>query len=134
MYNRNQLLAITVVSCYFIFSMFHYFRYKYLADVRNLKKVTIVNTSCTAAPRMASGIKVSFNNKEYSLGLSYERCYKYASGDKIDLLYDLKYDQFYLSDFFNFYKTRFIFTGLILFVSLIPYKYLYGLKYKNQLR
>lgn len=131
MYNRNQLLAITVVLCFFIFSMFHYFRYKYLEDERNLKNVTILNTSCAAAPRVASSIKVSFNNKEYSLQLPYERCYKYTSGDKIDLLYDFKYDQFYLLDFFNVYKSRFLFTALILFVSLIPYKYLSGIKFKN---
>jgi len=131
MYNRNQLFGITVVLCFFIFSTIHYFRYKYLEEKRNLKKVTILNTSCSATPRGASSINVSFNNKEYYLQLPYERCYKYASGDKIDLLYDFKYDQFYLLDFFNVYKNRFLFTALILFVSLIPYKYLRGLKFKN---
>lgn len=106
-----------------MYAMFHYLRYHGLDVVNNVKEVAVLNTSCTAAPRMASGMKVSFQNKDYSINLPYENCSKYSSGDKVELLYDVKYDQFYLPDFVNVVRYRVIFVGFVLLTLIIPWKY-----------
>ncbi len=75
-----------------MYAMFHYLRYHGLDVVNNLKKVEVLNTSCTAAPRMASAMMVDFLNKNYSINLPYENCSKYSSGDKVELLYDVDFN------------------------------------------
>lgn len=106
-----------------MYAMFHYLRYHGLDVVNNVKEVSVLSTSCTAAPRMASGMKVSFQNKDYSINLPYEDCSRYSSGDKVELLYDVKYDQFYLPDFVKVFRYRVIFAGCVLLTLIIPWKY-----------
>jgi len=106
-----------------MYAMFHYLRYHGLDDVNNLKEVEVFNTSCTAAPRMSSGMKVDFQKKVYSINLPYENCSNYSSGDKVELLYDVKYDQFYLPDFVKVYRYRVLFVGFVLLALIMPWKY-----------
>jgi len=107
-----------------MYAMFHFLRYHGLDVVNNLKKVEVLNTSCTAAPRMASAMMVDFQNKNYSINLPYENCSKYSSGDKVELLYDVEYDQFYLPHFAKVYRYRLLFVGCILLALIMPWKYI----------
>ena len=123
MYYKNQFFFILITLSFFMYAMFYYLRYHGLDVVNNIKDVAVLNTSCTAAPRMASGMKVSFQNKDYSINLTYEDCSRYSSGDKVELLYDVKYDQFYLPDSIKVFIYRVIFAGCVLLTLIIPWKY-----------
>ncbi|MGA6119178.1 hypothetical protein [Sphingobacterium anhuiense] len=124
MYNKNQFFFILITLSFFMYAMFHYLRYHGLDFVNNVKEVTVLNTTCTAAPRMASGMNISFQNKDYSINLPYEDCSRYSAGDKVGLLYDKKYDQFYLLDSVKVLRYRVIFVGCVLLTLIIPWKYL----------
>lgn len=123
MYYKNQFFFILIALSFFMYAMFHYLRYHDLDVVNNIKKVTVFNTSCTAAPRMTSGMKVSYQNKHYSVSLPYKNCSKYSSGDEVELLYDVKYDKFYLPDFVKVYRYRVVFIGYVLLGLIMPWKY-----------
>jgi len=122
MYYKNQIFYIFVSFCFFAYAIFHYTRYKEVESRSTSQVVIIVNKSCSAAPRLASGLKVSSNNKEYSVELPYDTCYKYSIGDKVKLLYDKKYDHFYLPSYFYVYKFRAIATVVVLFIIILPWK------------
>ncbi len=122
MYYKNQTFFIFVSLCFFAYSIFHYVRYQDVESRSIIQVVTVVNKSCSAAPRLASGLKVSKNDKNYSVELPYDSCYKYSIGDKVSLLYDERYNRFYLPNYFNVYRFRAILTGIILFVIIFPWK------------
>lgn len=122
MYYKNQTFFIFVSFIFFIYATFHYLRYSDVKIRSKVETVTIVRTSCSAAPKLASAIVVSKNNKDFSVELPYDSCYKYSSGDRINLLYDEKYSRFYLSNYFGVYKFRAIFTAIIMLIVIIPWK------------
>jgi len=122
MYYKNQTFFIFVSLCFFGYSIFHYARYQDVQSRSIILVVTVVNKSCNAAQRAASGLKVSKNNKNYSVELPYDSCYKYSIGDKVSLLYDERCDHFYLPNYFSVYRFRAIVIGLILFSVIFPWK------------
>lgn len=121
-YYKNQIFFVLVSFCFFAYAIFHYIRYKDVESRSTLEVVTIMNISCSAAPRLASGIKISKNNREYSVELPYDTCYKYSVGENISLLHDEKYNKFYLPDYFSVYKFRTILTTIILVLVIFPWK------------
>lgn len=122
MYYKNQIFYILIAFCFFAYAIFHFIRYQDIESRSTSEVVTIINTSCSAAPKLASGIKVSKNNKEYSVELPYDSCCKYSIGDKIRLLHDEKYSRFYLPNYFRVYRFRAIFTTITLILIIFPWK------------
>lgn len=122
MFYKNQFFYAFISFCVFSYALFHYFRYKELESPANLQVVSIVSTSCSAAPRLASGLKILKNHKEFSVELPYDSCSKYSIGDHISLIYDQKFSRFYLPDYFRVYRFRAMFTMIIFIMTVLPWK------------
>ena len=122
MYYKNQIFYILVSLCFFTYALFHYIRYKDVEARSIFKVVPIVNKSCSAAPRLISSVKVLHNNKLYAVELSYDSCYKYSIGNKVTLLYDEKYNRFYLLNYFNIFNFRVVFITIILVLLVFLWK------------
>lgn len=134
MYHKSQIFYTLASFCVFTYAIFHYIRYKAVESYSSFEVVPIVNTSCRNSTRSASGIKVSRNNKEYSVELPYDTCNKYSIGDKVSLLYDEKYNRFYLPNYFRVYRFRAIFTTIIFVLVILPWKGIVSSVFKRKSR
>ncbi len=72
--------------------------------------------------RGSSSVYINYNQKVYSIRLPNVDCLKYPIGSKIGLIYNDKFDYFYIPDGLEKDISRLIFIGVVIIILLIKWK------------
>lgn len=120
--DKNQIFYIFIALFYFLYATFYYVQNERLERLGVVHDQEIVKKYCTVAPRSASSIMVIRGDKSYHLRVKSDECLSFEIGDKVKLYYNEKYDYYYLPGSLKLHFIRFLITGIILFLILLPWK------------
>ena len=129
-YYKSQWFYLVIAVGYFSYAMFYYIQNNRKENFI-LEKHIVEEKHCSAAPRSSSSVQIKKDEKTYTVNLPDEECYNYAVGSRISLYYNTQYDYFNYGSRKRIDNSRIIFTGIILFLVLLPWKYLIGRKTKS---
>lgn len=120
-YFKNQLLIAFVL---FIFSFYEIYTLRVndlVINDKNKKEITVSEMNCGVG-NGAYSITFLYNDKNYNTKILSEPCINMNIGDKYELYYSDKNDEFIDYHSFEHSKKGVVFSVLILILFLIPYK------------
>ncbi|MCA4777776.1 hypothetical protein [Empedobacter stercoris] len=126
-YFKNQLLIAFVL---FIFSFYEIYILRVndlVINDKNKKEITVSEMNCGVG-NGAYSITFLYNDKNYNTKILSEPCINMNIGDKYELYYSDKNDEFIDYHSFEHSKKGVVFSVLILILFLIPYKSLFNKK------
>jgi len=123
LYYKNQLFYIIVATVFFAGALFFY-----LQNINSEKNAVlefhkILEKSCSVATKISSYVRVEKKGKIYTANLSEQDCADLNIGENVKLFYNKKYDYFFYPGREKVYSIRVIFSGIIFFLVLLPWKF-----------
>lgn len=121
MYYKNQIVIIIISVVVNAFALFFYFQDREMERSGTIKFYEVLLQSCRNY-KGGSSIRIGYGSQIYAIGLSNRECPKYPVGSKIALIYNARFDYFYMPDGLKRDRNRLIFTGSIFVLSLLPWR------------